>query len=140
MDTAPTGHTVLLLDAAESYHREVGRLTDGVPEAVANLLPRLRDPDFTKVLICTVPEATPVHEAADLQSDLERAGMSPAAWVINMSLAPLSVTDPILVSRRGQEARYISEVVNQHAKRAVIVPWREDSVWGVKDSTASNAA
>ena len=55
MDTAPTGHTILLLDAAESYHREVGRLTDGVPEAVANLLPRLRDPDFTRVLICTVP-------------------------------------------------------------------------------------
>ena len=79
----------------------MGRLTDGVPEAVANLLPRLRDPDFTRVPICTVPEATPVHEAADLQRDLQRAGMDPTAWVINMSLAPLSVTDPILVARKG---------------------------------------
>jgi arsenite/tail-anchored protein-transporting ATPase len=140
MDTAPTGHTILLLDAAESYHREVGRLTDGVPEAVANLLPRLRDPDFTRVLICTVPEATPVHEAADLQRDLQRAGMDPSAWVINMSLAPLSVTDPILVARKGQEARYIAEVVNEHAKQAVLVPWREDSVWGMTDASASDAA
>ena len=140
MDTAPTGHTILLLDAAESYHREVGRLTDGVPEAVANLLPRLRDPDFTRVLICTVPEATPVHEAADLQRDLQRAGMDPSAWVINMSLAPLSVTDPILVARKGQEARYIAEVVNEHAKQAVLVPWREDSVWGMSDASASDAA
>ena len=140
MDTAPTGHTVLLLDAAESYHREVGRLTDGVPEAVANLLPRLRDPDFTRVLICTVPEATPVHEAADLQRDLQRAGMDPAAWVINMSLAPLNVTDPILVARKGQEARYIAEVINDHAKRAALVPWREDSVWGMTDVSASDAA
>jgi len=140
MDTAPTGHTILLLDAAESYHREVGRLTDGVPEAVANLLPRLRDPDFTRVLICTVPEATPVHEAADLQRDLQRAGMDPAAWVINMSLAPLNVTDPILVARKGQEARYISEVINDHAKRAALVPWREDSVWGMTDVSASDAA
>ena len=140
MDTAPTGHTVLLLDAAESYHREVGRLTDGVPEAVATLLPRLRDPKFTRVVICTVPEATPVHEAADLQRDLKRAGMDPAAWVINMSLATLDVTDPILVARRGQEARYISEVVNDHSKRAVIVPWREDAIWGIKNSAPSNAA
>ena len=140
MDTAPTGHTILLLDAAESYHREVGRLTDGVPEAVANLLPRLRDPDFTRVLICTVPEATPVHEAADLQRDLQRAGMDPAAWVINMSLAPLNVTDPILVARKGQEARYIAEVINDHAKRAALVPWREDSVWGMTDLSASDAA
>ena len=140
MDTAPTGHTILLLDAAESYHREVGRLTDGVPEAVANLLPRLRDPDFTRVLICTVPEATPVHEAADLQRDLKRAGMDPAAWVINMSLAPLNVTDPILVARKGQEARYIAEVINDHAKRAALVPWREDSVWGMTDVSASDAA
>ena len=140
MDTAPTGHTILLLDAAESYHREVGRLTDGVPEAVANLLPRLRDPDFTRVLICTVPEATPVHEAADLQRDLQRAGMDPTAWVINMSLAPLSVTDPILVARKGQEARYIAELINDHATRAALVPWREDSVWGMTDVTASDAA
>ena len=140
MDTAPTGHTILLLDAAESYHREVGRLTDGVPEAVANLLPRLRDPDFTRVLICTVPEATPVHEAADLQRDLQRAGMNPTAWVINMSLAPLSVTDPILVARKGQEARYIAEVINDHATRAALVPWREDSVWGMTDVSASDAA
>ena len=140
MDTAPTGHTILLLDAAESYHREVGRLTDGVPEAVANLLPRLRDPDFTRVLICTVPEATPVHEAADLQRDLQRAGMDPTAWVINMSLAPLNVSDPILVARKGQEARYIAEVINDHATRAALVPWREDSVWGMTDVAASDAA
>ena len=140
MDTAPTGHTILLLDAAESYHREVGRLTDGVPEAVANLLPRLRDPDFTRVLICTVPEATPVHEAADLQRDLQRAGMDPTAWVINMSLAPLNVSDPILVARKGQEARYIAEVINDHATRAALVPWREDSVWGMTDGAASDAA
>ncbi|MDD9876209.1 MAG: arsenical pump-driving ATPase [Magnetovibrio sp.] len=140
MDTAPTGHTILLLDAAESYHREVGRLTQGVPEAVANLLPRLRDPNFTRVLICTVPEATPVHEAADLQRDLQRAGMDPFAWVINQSLAPLNVTDPVLVARKGQEARYIAEVVDEHARRASLVPWREQAVGGLTDAAESDAA
>ena len=75
LDTAPTGHTILLLDSALAYHREVTRQASGMPEAVENLLPRLRDPDYTRVLIVTLPEATPVHEAAKLQDDLKRAGI-----------------------------------------------------------------
>lgn len=113
IDTAPTGHTLLLLDASESYHREVSRSLSDVPEAVRNLLPRLRDPAFTKVFLVTLPEATPVHEAQSLQSDLKRAGIQPSGWIVNQSLAPLSVTDPILVQRRAREFRYIDDVVYQ---------------------------
>ena len=116
LDTAPTGHTILLLDAAESYHREVSRLAGTVPEAVSKLLPRLRDPAFTRVLVCTLAEATPVHEAADLQRDLRRAGIEPYAWIINQSLAPLEVRDCVLKARKGQESKYITEVVKEHAK------------------------
>ena len=86
LDTAPTGHTLLLLDATESYHREVQRNTSNLPEAVRQLLPRLRDPNYTRILLVTLPEATPVHEAAQLQRDLERANL-PFAWVINQSFA-----------------------------------------------------
>ena len=138
LDTAPTGHTILLLDAAESYHREVGRLTEGVPDHVRSLLPRLRDPGFTRVLICTVPEATPVHEAAELQRDLRRAGIAPYAWIINQSLAPLEVSDPTLLARRRQEFRYIAEVVDQHADRAVIAPWHADAAFGGEDAAPAD--
>ncbi len=96
LDTAPTGHTILLLDSALAYHREVSRQTTQIPESVENLLPRLRDPEFTRVLVVTLPEATPVHEAAKLQEDLRRAEIEPFAWVINQSLVPLEVTDPTL--------------------------------------------
>ena len=89
LDTAPTGHTILLLDSALAYHREVTRQASGMPDAVEHLLPRLRDPDFTRVLIVTLPEATPVHEAAKLQADLKRAGIAPFAWVVNQCLTPL---------------------------------------------------
>ena len=82
-----------------AYHREVTRQSSGMPEAVQNLLPRLRDPEFTRVLIVTLPEATPVHEAAKLQEDLKRAGIIPYAWVVNQCLTPLTLTDPVLVSR-----------------------------------------
>ena len=125
LDTAPTGHTILLLDAAEAYHREVSRLAQDVPEAVRRLLPRLRDPDFTRVILCTLAEATPVHEAADLQKDLRRAGIEPFAWVINQSLTPLDVRDPVLKARKAQETRYIAEVASEHAKRTVLIPWSE---------------
>ncbi len=122
IDTAPTGHTLLLLDAAEAYHREVLRTAGNAPDDVRRLLPRLRDPAFTRVLLVTLPEATPVHEAAALQRDLERAEIKPFAWVVNQSLSPLSVSDSVLQQRRALEARYLREV-SELAPRAALVPW-----------------
>ena len=123
IDTAPTGHTLLLLDASESYHREVSRSLSDIPEAVRQLLPRLRDAEFTRVFLITLPEATPVHEALSLQTDLRRAGIEPAGWIINQSLAPLAVTDPVLSQRRAREFRYIEEVVRQGAP-TFLIPWQ----------------
>jgi arsenite-transporting ATPase len=126
IDTAPTGHTLLLLDAAETYHREVSRSMNEIPEAVRQLLPRLRDPEFTKVFLVTLPEATPVHEALLLQADLRRAGIEPSGWIINQSLAPLTITDPVLAQRRAREFRYIDEVVHQGIP-TYLIPWQIES-------------
>jgi arsenite-transporting ATPase len=123
IDTAPTGHTLLLLDASETYHREVSRSMSDIPEAVRQLLPRLRDSSFTKVFLVTLPEATPVHEALELQKDLRRAGIEPAGWIVNQSLAPLTVTDPILDQRRMREFRYIDEVIREGLP-TFLVPWQ----------------
>ncbi len=124
LDTAPTGHTILLLDSALAYHREVTRQSTQMPESVAQLLPRLRDPTFTRVLIVTLPEATPVHEAARLQSDLRRAAIEPFLWVINQSLAPLEVQDETLRQRRHHELRFIREVECSLADRVALIPWK----------------
>lgn len=132
LDTAPTGHTILLLDAALAYHREVARQATEMPPAVTQLLPRLRDPQFTRVLLVVIPEATPVHEAAELQRDLRRAQIEPYAWVINQSLTPLEVRDPTLRQRRRLEERYIHEVVNEHSRRTALVPWRKDPPVGAR--------
>ncbi|PSW16261.1 arsenical pump-driving ATPase [Photobacterium rosenbergii] len=128
IDTAPTGHTILLLDAAQSYHREVLKRGDAHSDEVSGLLPRLRDPSFTRLLICTLPEATPVHEAADLQEDLARAEIKPAGWVVNQALAPLDVTDPLLVTRKQREAKYLKEVREQHAESMYVIPWQAEGL------------
>lgn len=127
IDTAPTGHTLLLLDAAEAYHREVLRTRGDAPEEVRRLLPRLRDPEFTRVVLVTLAEATPVHEAAALQADLKRAGIEPFAWVVNQSLTPLTVTDPVLRRRRATEARYLDEVRGL-SNRVALVRWSDAGV------------
>ncbi|PHQ33924.1 arsenical pump-driving ATPase [Rhodopirellula bahusiensis] len=132
LDTAPTGHTVLLLDSALAYHREVTRQTSEMPEAVENLLPRLRDPDFTRVLIVTLPESTPVHEAASLQRDLRRAEIEPYAWVVNQVLSPLPLTDPLMKQRQSHEQPYLREVSEVHANRVAVIPWQIEPPTGLQ--------
>jgi arsenite/tail-anchored protein-transporting ATPase len=124
IDTAPTGHTLLLLDAANAYHRDVERNLMYIPESVRQLIPQLRNPDFTKILIVTLPEATPVHEAERLQEDLQRAGITPYAWVINQSFYASGAFDPVLAERGALELRYIDEVQQKLAKRLVLIPWQ----------------
>ncbi len=132
LDTAPTGHTVLLLDSALAYHREVTRQSSEMPEAVKNLLPRLRDPNFTRVLIVTLAEATPVHEAAALQRDLRRAEIEPYAWVINQVLCPLPITDPLMTQRQSHEQKYLREVKEDQARRVAIIPWQIEPPIGLQ--------
>ena len=125
LDTAPTGHTLLLLDAAQSYQREVNRHPDQAGDDIAHLLERLRDPDYTSVLLVALPEPTPVHEAAALQDDLERAGIHPAAWVMNQSLVATGTADPTLAARACHETRWLREVLTHHSSLA-IVAWQPD--------------
>ncbi|MEO8621363.1 MAG: arsenical pump-driving ATPase [bacterium] len=139
LDTAPTGHTLLLLDAAESYHREVARSSGAVPEAVRALLPRLRDPRFTRILLVTLAEATPVFEASRLQDDLRRAGIEPYGWVINASLAASGTTHPVLAARARLEGRQLRRVREQLATQSWIVPWRAEPLVGAEALLALTA-
>lgn len=127
LDTAPTGHTLLLLDATEAYHREVMKNTAALPEAVKKLLPRLRDANYTKTLIVSLAEATPVHEAAQLQADLRRAEIEPYAWILNQCIDPKTTTDPQLLSKAEQEETYIREASTQHASRYAVNFWNVDN-------------
>lgn len=122
LDTAPTGHTLLLLDAAEAYHREVLRSTGDIPDHVRHLLPRLRNPEETDVVIVTLPEATPVLEAERLQEDLHRAGIEPGWWVINQSWQAVPTSHPILVNRAIAEKPWLERVENI-SNRYTIIPW-----------------
>jgi len=125
LDTAPTGHTLLLLDTTEAYHRELGRQTrDTISGEVRQLLPRLRDAGYTRVLLVTLPEATPVHEAAALQDDLRRAGIEPFAWIMNQSFSGLETGDALLRERARNERPYLHEVTSSLARRSALIPWQ----------------
>ncbi|HEH9432444.1 TPA: arsenical pump-driving ATPase [Aeromonas sobria] len=122
MDTAPTGHTLLLLDATGAYHREIARQMGNKGLHFTTPMMQLQDPKQTKVMIVTLPEPTPVQEAANLQADLCRAGIEPWAWVVNHLLSPASVTSPLLAQRAGCQQPHIAAVKERHAKRYAVVP------------------
>lgn len=122
MDTAPTGHTLLLLDAAGSYHREIMRNAGDREGAITTPLMRLRDADYTKVLLVTLAETTPVLEAMALADDLRRAGIEPWGWVVNNSLAAAGPTDPLLRSRAVEEVAQIRRVAEELTERTFVVP------------------
>ena len=121
VDTAPTGHTLLLLDATGAYHRDVVRNLQPGSHVVTPMM-RLQDPKQTKMVIVTLPETTPVLEAESLQADLRRAGIEPWAWVINSSLSAASPTDPLLVARAAEEQQHV-ERVQKSVSRVAIIPW-----------------
>jgi len=130
LDTAPTGHTLLLLDTAGAYHREVERGSSKSDASFVTPLMRLQNPDFTKILIVTLAETTPVSEAEKLQQDLGRAGIKPYAWIVNQSLAMTGTEDPVLLQRCESEVELINRVKTSLTDKAVVIPWLVESPTG----------
>ncbi|ULO24360.1 arsenical pump-driving ATPase [Methylocystis sp. SB2] len=132
MDTAPTGHTLLLLDATGAYHREVARMLDAKGAHYTTPMMQLQDARRTKVLLVTLAETTPILEAANLQADLRRAGIEPWAWVINNSVAAARPHSPLLRQRAKNELLEVEKVATTHARRYAVVPLLSEEPVGVR--------
>jgi arsenite-transporting ATPase len=127
IDTAPTGHTLLLLDSTQSYHREVQRTKGETPISVQRLLPRLRDEKQTEVVIVTLPEATPVFEALRLRNDLSRAGIKNKWWVVNQCLSMTNTKNNMLIARAAAEKPWLERVKEISSDNFVAIPWHQDA-------------
>ncbi len=131
IDTAPTGHTLLLLDSTLSYHKEVQRTQGNTPESVKKLLPRLRSAE-TEVIIVTLPEATPVYEALRLDEDLQRADISAKWWVVNSSLYHTQTTNAMLAAKASNEIPWINKVAEHTNGNFALIAWSADDIQGDK--------
>ncbi len=132
IDTAPTGHTLLLLDSTQSYHKEIQRSQGDIPESVKKLLPRLRNAEETEVIIVTLPEATPVYEALRLEEDLKRANISTKWWVINSSLYQTNTSNQLLAAKASNEIEWINKVSAHSQGNFAVIPWSADEIKGDK--------
>ncbi len=131
LDTAPTGHTLLLLDAAASYQREIERSSAQVPDAVRTLAQRLRDPDYARVIILTLAESTPIHEADRLQADLRRAGIEPHGWIVNATLSATDTQHPTLRARAVAERIHLEQIEQLSRARTWVTAWQPEPPTGV---------
>ncbi|WP_342616209.1 arsenical pump-driving ATPase [Rhodoferax sp. GW822-FHT02A01] len=132
LDTAPTGHSLLLMDATGAYHRQMMREFEGQPSArLVTPLMRLQDPDYTRIILVTLPETTPVSQAQALQDDLRRAKIEPFAWVINKSVLAAGTRDPLLAARLKGEQVQVDRVREGLSRRTYLVPWRVRAPVGV---------
>lgn len=129
IDTAPTGHTLLLLESTAAYDRELERSQGKTPASVKKLLPRLKSEE-TETVIVTLPEAMPVYEAERLREDLQRAQLQVRWWVVNRSFLGLETKNPLLRARAAQEAAWIDEVNRKASGREVLIPWKAESLKG----------
>jgi arsenite-transporting ATPase len=131
MDTAPTGHTLLLLDATGAYHRQMTQDMGAVQGRIVTPLMRLQDPDYTRVILVALPETTPVSEAASLQDDLRRASIEPWAWVVNRAMSRTGTTDPLLRQRIAGEVAQIQRIRNGLAQRLFLLPFQTQPPVGI---------
>jgi len=132
LDTAPTGHTLLLMDATGAYHRQMVREFEGRGSGrIVTPLMRLQDGDYTKIILVTLPEATPVSQAAALQEDLRRAQIEPFAWVVNKSLLAAQTRDPMLQMRLSNEQRQLERIASHASHPPYMVPWTPEPPLGV---------
>ena len=132
IDTAPTGHTLLLLDSTESYNTEIEKNQGNVPESAKKLLPRLKNSDETEVLIVTLAEPTPFYESVRLEDDLKRAGIYSKWWIINSSIAKTGSRNKTLQAKANSELEWISKVDKRTDGNFTIIPWSSDEIKGSK--------
>jgi len=132
IDTAPTGHTLLLLDSTQSYNQEIKRSQGDIPESARKLLPRLRNADETEVIIVTLAEATPVYEALRLEEDLKRAQINAKWWVINSSLYYTGTTNEMLSAKASNEIEWINKVDAHTDGHFALIGWRAEEIKGDK--------
>jgi arsenite-transporting ATPase len=132
LDTAPTGHTILLLESTENYNRQIENTSGEVTEAEKNLLPRLKNPDETEVIIVSLAETTPFYEAKRLSNDLRRAGLMVRWWVVNESYSLTETESGFLRTKAKEEVHWIQKVNEISGGNYAVIPWKPFEVRGKK--------
>ena len=144
-DTAPTGHTVRLLELPEAWSKSIseaeagaGQTCIGPAAAIAEAkvkyeraLAALRDQDRTRFAFVLHPEATAIAETKRAGAELARLGIVTTELIVNGILPAEEASTPFFASRIAMQERYLAEIRQQLPVPTRQVPLLDGEVRGI---------